>query len=107
VKSKSIYWKYVLIKIKYIFLRDSFVCTIRIFIFDSDHAQINSVEKDEGRGQSVDAGSREERWPQQEVLVPPWRGSPVDAGREWQRCQADSECMPRMSSCRKEEKSCL
>ena len=63
------------------------------------------VEKDEGRGQSVDAGSREERWPQQEV--PPWRGCPVDAGSECQRCQADSECMPKMSSCRKEEKSCL
>jgi hypothetical protein len=43
VKSKSIYWKYVLIKIKYIFLRDSYVCTRWIFIFDSDQAQINSV----------------------------------------------------------------
>ncbi len=43
VKSKSIYWKYVLIKIKYIFLRDSYVCTRWIFIFDSDQAQINRV----------------------------------------------------------------
>jgi hypothetical protein len=44
VKSKSIYWKYLLLKIKYIFLRDSYVCTRWIFIFDSDQAQINSVE---------------------------------------------------------------
>ena len=33
----------VLLKIKYIFLRDSYVCTRWIFIFDSDQAQINSV----------------------------------------------------------------
>ncbi len=44
VKSKSIYWKYLLLKIKYIFLRDSYVCTRWIFIFNSDQAQINSVE---------------------------------------------------------------
>ncbi len=43
MKSKSIYWKYSLLKIKYIFLRDSYVCTRWIFIFDSDQAQINSV----------------------------------------------------------------
>jgi hypothetical protein len=43
VKSKSIYWKYVLLKIKYISLRDSYVCTRWIFIFDSDQAQINSA----------------------------------------------------------------
>jgi hypothetical protein len=29
--------------IKYIYLRDSFVCPRQIFIFDSDQAQINSV----------------------------------------------------------------
>ena len=44
MKSKSIYWKYLLLKIKYIFLRDSYVCTRWIFIFDSDQAQINSVQ---------------------------------------------------------------
>jgi hypothetical protein len=43
VKSKSIYWKYLLLKIKCIFLRDSYVCTRWIFLFDSDQAQINSV----------------------------------------------------------------
>ncbi len=43
MKSKSIYWKYVLLKIKYIFLSDSYVCTRWIFIFDSDQAQINSA----------------------------------------------------------------
>ena len=43
MKSKSIYWKYLLLKIKYIFLRDSYVCTRWIFIFGSDQAQINSV----------------------------------------------------------------
>jgi hypothetical protein len=36
--------KYLLLKIKYIFLRDSYVCTRWIFIFDSDQAQINSAE---------------------------------------------------------------
>ncbi len=45
VKSKSIYWKYVLLKIKYIFLRDSYVCTRWIFIIDSDQAQLYSVNK--------------------------------------------------------------
>ncbi len=45
MKSKSIYWNYVLLKIKYIFLRDSYVCTRWIFIFDSDQAKINSVGK--------------------------------------------------------------
>ncbi len=43
MKCKSIYCKYLLLKIKYIFLRDSYVCTRWIFIFDSDQAQINSV----------------------------------------------------------------
>jgi hypothetical protein len=43
VKSKSIYWKYLLLKIKYIFLRDSYVCPKWILIFDNDQAQINSV----------------------------------------------------------------
>jgi len=43
VKSKSIYWKYLLLKIKYIFLRDSFLCTRWIFIFDSEQAKINSA----------------------------------------------------------------
>ncbi len=43
VKSKNIYWKYLLLKTKHIFLRDSYVCPICIFIFDSDQAQINSV----------------------------------------------------------------
>ncbi len=43
MKSKSIYRKYFLLKIKYIFLRDSYVCTRWIFIFDSDQAQINSA----------------------------------------------------------------
>ncbi len=38
-----IYWKYLLLRIKYIFLRDSYVCTRWIFIFDSDQAQIYSV----------------------------------------------------------------
>ncbi len=44
MKSKSLYWKYLLLKIKYIFLRDSYVCTRWIFIFDSDQAQINSAD---------------------------------------------------------------
>ncbi len=43
MKIKSIYWKYLLLKIKYIFLRDSYVCTRWIFMFDGDQAQINSV----------------------------------------------------------------
>jgi hypothetical protein len=61
VKSKSIYWKYVLLKIKYLFLRDSYVCTRWIFIFDSDQAQINSVGHNlrsdgSGKGQAVPPG---------------------------------------------------
>ncbi len=52
MKSKSIYWKYLLFKIKYIFLRDSFVCTRWIFIFESDQAQINSVGE-EGAGNGL------------------------------------------------------
>ncbi len=43
VKSKNIWWKYLLLKIKYIFFRDSYVCPTWIFMFDSDQAQINSV----------------------------------------------------------------
>ncbi len=42
-----IYWKYVLLKIKYIFLRDSYACPRWIFIFDSDQAQINSVNENQ------------------------------------------------------------
>ncbi len=49
MKSKSIYWKYVLLKIKYIFLRDCYVCTRWILIFKSDQAQINSAAQSEGR----------------------------------------------------------
>ncbi len=44
VKSKNILWKYLLLKINNIFLRDSYVCLRCIFIFDSDQAQINSVQ---------------------------------------------------------------
>jgi hypothetical protein len=43
VESKSILWKYLLLKITYIFLRDSYACPSWIFIFDSDQAQINSA----------------------------------------------------------------
>jgi hypothetical protein len=43
VKSRIILWKYLLLKIKYIFLRDSYVCPRWIFIFDSYQAQINSA----------------------------------------------------------------
>jgi hypothetical protein len=43
VKSKNIYWKYLIPKIKYIFLRVSYVCPRWIFIFDSGQAQTNSV----------------------------------------------------------------
>ncbi len=43
VKSKNIQWKYLLLKIRHIFLRDSYVCPRCIFIFDSDQTQINSV----------------------------------------------------------------
>ncbi len=43
MKSKNILGKYLLLKIKYIFLRENNVCPRCIFIFDSDQAQINSV----------------------------------------------------------------
>ncbi len=36
--------KYLILKIKYIFLRDSYVCPRWIFIFHGDQAQINSVK---------------------------------------------------------------
>jgi hypothetical protein len=42
VKSKNILWKYLLLEIKYIFLRDSYFCPTWIFICDSDQALINS-----------------------------------------------------------------
>ncbi len=43
VKSKNIQWKHLLHKIKYVFLRDSYVCPRWIFIFISNQAQINSA----------------------------------------------------------------
>jgi hypothetical protein len=41
VKSKIFWWKYLLLNIKYIFLRDSYGWMD--FLFDSDQAQISSV----------------------------------------------------------------
>jgi hypothetical protein len=50
VESKSIQRKYFLLKIKYIFLRDSYACPRLIFIFDNDQAKINSaVESSESQ----------------------------------------------------------
>jgi hypothetical protein len=53
VESKSIQWKYLLHKIKYIFLRDSYAYPRWIFLLNSDQAQVNSVYgflKPYGRG---------------------------------------------------------
>jgi hypothetical protein len=47
------------LKIKYIFLRESFVCPRWIFIFDSDQAQINSVATS---NEELERGFGEWRW---------------------------------------------
>jgi hypothetical protein len=39
-KSKNLFWKHLLPIVKFLFLRNSYVCPIRIFIFDADQAQI-------------------------------------------------------------------
>ncbi len=45
MKSKNLLRKHSLHITKYLFLRNGYVCLIWIFIYDSDQAQITSVEK--------------------------------------------------------------
>ncbi len=44
VKSKTLLWKHLIPLIKYSFSRNSYVCLIWTFIFDTDQAQIYSVQ---------------------------------------------------------------
>jgi hypothetical protein len=55
-------WKYLLLKVKYIFLRESYVCTRCIFIFDSDQAQINSVGMGMNKIHFINMGFKKDVW---------------------------------------------
>ncbi len=43
VKGKNLFQKHLLLKIKFLYLRNSYICPIWIFIFDTDRAQIYRV----------------------------------------------------------------
>jgi hypothetical protein len=73
-------WKYLLLKIKSIFLRESYVCPRCIFIFDSDQAKINSV----GKGSTWQGKEREN----EEAIIAvfamnAWRSNSDDSKTAW------------------------